>query len=129
MNHVIDPLSGWLAVLPRHMLLAEAEGSPMGGLLPLITMFLPLLLLWIFLLERPRRKQMAQREQMLKGIKKNDRVLTNSGIYGVVTNVQTDVNEITIRVDEASNTKLRMTLGSIDRILSSDTSDKPEATN
>ncbi|HWB01115.1 MAG TPA: preprotein translocase subunit YajC [Pirellulales bacterium] len=111
------------------VLLAQApEASPLGGLLPMITMFLPLLLLWIFVLERPRRKQMAQRQDMLRGIKKNDRVLTTSGIFGVVTNVQTDTNEVTVRVDETSNTKLRMTLSSIERILDSDTPDKQEST-
>jgi preprotein translocase subunit YajC len=54
---------------------------------------------------------------MLKTIKKNDRVITVGGIYGVVANVHREVDEVTIKVDESTNTKLRMTLGSISRVL------------
>ncbi len=116
-----------MILIKQLSLLAQAgDGSPLGGLMPLLTMFLPLLLLWIFLLERPRRKQIAQRDLMLRGIKKNDRVLTSSGIYGVVTSVQADSNEVTVRVDETTNTKLRMTLASIDRILGSDAPEKQD---
>ena len=50
-------------------------------------------------------------------MKKNDRVLTASGIYGVVTNVHREANEVTVRVDEATNAKLRMTLSSIAEVL------------
>jgi len=54
---------------------------------------------------------------MLAAVKKNDRVVTIGGIYGVVTNVQREQDEVTIKVDEATNTKLRVTLGSIARII------------
>ncbi len=110
------------------LLAQDAAPSPLGGMLSLVTMFLPLALLWFLLLERPRQKQLALRKQMLQAIKKNDRVLTTGGIYGVVTNVQLDSNEITIRVDETSNAKLRVTLGSIERILGDETSEKQEPT-
>ena len=53
----------------------------------------------------------------LAAVKKNDRVLTAVGIYGVVTNVHREANEITIKVDEATNAKLRMTLSSIAEVL------------
>ena len=55
--------------------------------------------------------------RLLAAVKKNDRVLTTGGIYGVVTNVHREANEVTIKVDEATNTKLRMTLGSIAQVL------------
>jgi preprotein translocase subunit YajC len=58
---------------------------------------------------------------MLAGLKKNDRVITSSGIYGVVTSVQADADEVTIRVDEASNAKLRLTLSAIARVLGDET--------
>ena len=44
-------------------------------------------------------------------------MVTIGGIYGVVTNVHREADEVTIKVDEATNTKLRMTLGSIARVL------------
>ena len=57
---------------------------------------------------------------MLAAMKKNDRVITAGGIYGVVTNVHQEADEVTIKVDEATNTKLRVTLSSIARILGDD---------
>jgi preprotein translocase subunit YajC len=61
---------------------------------------------------------------MLSGVKKNDRVVTIGGVYGVVTNVNRDADEVTIRVDESTNTKLRVTLSSVARILGDETSDE-----
>ena len=55
---------------------------------------------------------------MLEAVNKNDRVVTIGGIYGVVANVNKEANEVTVKVDEATNTKLRLTLGSIARVLS-----------
>ena len=60
---------------------------------------------------------------MLEAVKKNDRVITAGGIYGVVTNVHREADEVTIKVDEATNTKLRLTLSSITRVLG----DEPSA--
>ena len=107
------------------LLLAEAppkgaapqEGP--GGLLG--TPLLPMLLIfgvfiYMFVL-RPQNKERSRRELLLAAVKKNDRVLTASGIYGVVTNVHREANEITIKVDEATNAKLRMTLSSIAEVL------------
>ena len=60
-------------------------------------------------------------------LKKNDHVLLNCGIFGVVTNVRPDSDEVTIRVDESSNTKLRITRGSIARVIVDDSSAPAES--
>jgi preprotein translocase subunit YajC len=54
---------------------------------------------------------------MLGALKKNDRVVTVGGMYGVVTNVHFEADEVTLKVDESNNTKIRVTLGSIARVL------------
>jgi preprotein translocase subunit YajC len=79
-------------------------------------MILIALLFW-FLFLRPQRKEQQQRQSMISNMKKNDRVVTVGGIYGVVTNVHREADEVTIKVDEATNTKLRVTLGSISRVM------------
>ena len=61
---------------------------------------------------------------MLGALKKNDRVVTVGGIYGWVTNVHREADEVTIRVDEATNTKLRITLGSVARVLGAEAMEK-----
>jgi preprotein translocase subunit YajC len=45
---------------------------------------------------------------MLENLKKNDRVITVGGIYGVVVNVAKGSEDITIRVDDGNNTRLRV---------------------
>jgi len=82
--------------------------------------YLPLVmigLLFFFMILRPQQREQQRRDSLLKAIKKNDRVLTTGGIFGVVTNVQTEVNEVTIRVDEKNDTKIRLQLSSIARVL------------
>lgn len=105
----------WLTELA---LLAK-ENATDGG-----SSWLVVLMPWIFigllfylLLVRPQQRERARRQQMLAAVKKNDRVLTAGGIYGVVTNVHAEADEVTVKVDEATNTKLRMTLSSVTRVL------------
>ncbi len=81
-------------------------------------MFLIIAVLFLyFFMIKPQRRDQARREAMMAGLKKNDRVLTAGGVYGVVLNVHREANEVTIRVDEATNAKLRVTLSSITQVL------------
>jgi len=75
-----------------------------------------------FMILRPQRREQKSRKDMLSNLKKNDRVITAGGIYGVVTNVRNDSDEVTIKVDEATNSKLRLTLSSISRVVSAESS-------
>jgi preprotein translocase subunit YajC len=59
---------------------------------------------------------------MLSNLKKNDRVVTVGGIYGVVSNVHREADEVTLKVDESTNTKLRVTMASIARVLATEDS-------
>ena len=110
--------------LTNLVLFAEKPPADVPPVSPLIT-WGPLILigfLFYFLLMRPQKKEQARRRMMLSGIKKNDRVVTAGGIYGVVTNVRAEDDEVTIKVDETTNTKLRVTLSSIGRVLGEESS-------
>ena len=94
------------------------------------SLLLPMLaigFLFYFLLIRPQRQEQRRRQAMLGGVKKNDRVVTVGGIYGVVTNVHREADEVTIKVDETTNTKLRVTLASIARIMGDEPSGGPSS--
>lgn len=101
-------------------LLAEGDAaapSPFGGILPL----LPLIVVaFIFIVWRPQKRERMLFESMLKSLKKNDRILTTGGMYGVVVNVQPEANELTIRIDETNNTKVRILLTSVAKVLGGD---------
>jgi preprotein translocase subunit YajC len=107
-----------------------AEDAPAGGgdagpaaFLPSLIPFLAIFVIFYFLLLRPQKKEQSRRRDMLAAIQKNDRVVTIGGIYGVVTNVNRDADEVTVRVDETTNTKLKMTLSSISQVLGGESSD------
>ena len=102
-------------------LLAEGEGGALGGALgPMVTLVLPLVVLYYFIILRPQRNTEKSHKTLLANLKKNDRVVTIGGIYGVVVNVQRESDEVTIKVDESTNTKLRFTFNAIARVIADD---------
>jgi preprotein translocase subunit YajC len=79
--------------------------------------FVPIGILFWLLLWRPQKAEQARRMAMLREVKPNDHVVTAGGIHGVVTNVHREADIVTIKVDEGSNTKLRVSLGAIARVM------------
>ncbi|MBX3351701.1 MAG: preprotein translocase subunit YajC [Phycisphaeraceae bacterium] len=67
------------------------------------------------------RKQKKQREQLLNSIARHDRVQTVGGIIGTVAEVRDD--EIVLKVDEATNTKLRVARSAISAVLKKSAAD------
>ncbi len=110
------------------LLLAQAGGGAGGGngggqpnsgnaLLSFLPMIVIVAAFFYFIIFLPTKRERARQAALLDSIKKNDRVLTTSGIYGVVTNVSKESNEVTLRIDENTNAKLRVTLNAIAQIL------------
>ncbi len=100
------------------LLLAEGE-APGPGLLS----FLPLVamaLLAYFVFVVPQRTKDKNFQNMLKGLKENDRVITTGGLHGVGTNIQRDAGRLTLRVDESNGTKIRVALWAIDSVVTDD---------
>ncbi|MHB8899816.1 MAG: preprotein translocase subunit YajC [Thermoguttaceae bacterium] len=108
-----------LGLTQSGVLLAQGQGSDITSML---LMLLPIFVLFYLLMIRPQRREQNERQTMLGNMKKNDRVVTVGGILGVVTNVDRDKKEVTIKVDETSGTKLRMTLNSIARVVADESS-------
>jgi preprotein translocase subunit YajC len=67
------------------------------------------------LLFRPEREKQRRQQELLAGLKKNDRVLTAAGIYGTVANVDRGADRVTLKVDDTA--KLTVTLASIAKVL------------
>jgi preprotein translocase subunit YajC len=117
----LSPSDFYLAVL-----LGGETANPSGGML---TMLMPLLLigvLFYFMLIRPEKRKQSEVARMQQNLKKNDRVVTIGGIIGVVVNAAQGSDEVTIRVDENSNTRVRVLRSAVSRILSSEKAEKGE---
>ena len=108
-------------------LLFADDGAAQPGLgTPVLMMsLLMIFFLYMWIVQRPAlKKEQESRQSMLKNLKKNDRVLTTGGIYGVVTNVQLDSDEITLRIDESNSTKIKVLPSAIQRVVSDDAGGK-----
>jgi preprotein translocase subunit YajC len=87
---------------------------------PLPLQLLPLVAIGIaayLLLFRPERERVRKQQAMLGNLKKNDRVVTSSGIYGTVAAVDRENDRVTLRIDESANVKLTVTLASVGRLV------------
>ena len=85
--------------------------APGGGFTQLIMMVGFMFFIFYFIVIRPQRQRERERLEMLSRIKKNDRVLTSGGIYGVVMNVKDD--EVSLRIDDGNNVRVRCTRASV----------------
>ena len=86
--------------------------NPWMQMLPFILIFV---VMYLFLFRGPKKKQ-AEHKKMLSSLQKNDRVRTIGGILGTVIDIKDD--EVTLKVDESNNTKIKVTTGSIGTVLS-----------
>lgn len=95
---------------------AQEAPAPLQLLLTYLPMALVVLAAWM-MLYRPERERMRRHQELLAALKKNDRVVTTSGIYGTVANVDREADRVSLRVDEAGNVKIAVTLASIAKVL------------
>jgi preprotein translocase subunit YajC len=96
---------------------AQAAGdgaSSYGSLL----MFLPILVVFYFFLIRPQQQKAKQQKQMLEGLRRGDRIVTNGGIIGTIAKVVSDT-EVTVDISE--DVRVRVMRSMISQVLA-----KPE---
>jgi preprotein translocase subunit YajC len=106
-------LTASMAGLPWLLAQGQEGGSPWG----MMPAFLVIGVLFYLMLIRPQRREQQQRQAMIEAIKKNDRVVTVGGMYGVVSNVRKELDQVYLTVDEKNGTVVRVTMGSIARVL------------
>ena len=91
--------------------------NPLGSYGNLIFLGVMFLLMYMILFRGPRKKQQKQK-QMMQALAKNDKVQTIGGIIGTVVDIKD--NEVTLKVDESNNTKIKILRSAIGKNLSKD---------
>ena len=87
-------------------LLAQAPGASPAGPNPLAS-FVPIILIFVimyFLLFRPQMKRQKEQARLVSALKTGDRVVTGSGIHGLISNVK----ERTVILKIADNVKIEI---------------------
>ena len=91
--------------------------NPMSGLFP-IALMLGLVVFMLLSARSQKKREQREKESMYSRMAKNDRVLTIGGIIGTVMSVKD--NEVVLKVDETTNTKMTFLKTSVQRILADD---------
>ena len=114
------------SALSATVLAQAGQPRPQPGGLELLPTYLPMLLIvlvaWL-LLYRPERELQRRQQDLLAALKKNDRVVAAAGIYGIVANVDRENDRVTLKVDEAANVKITVTLSSVSKVLAATADD------
>jgi len=81
------------------------QGSPLS----LLTLLVPLFIVWYFLIIRPTKKQQERKNAMIAALKKGDRVVTSGGIFGTVAAVEDQA----LLLKVAENVKIKVAKSAI----------------
>jgi preprotein translocase subunit YajC len=100
------------------IVLAQAQtGSPApvpgGGI---GSFFVPLIFIFVimyFVMIRPQKKRQDQQQKLIASLKSGDRVVTNGGIHGLISNVK----ESTVLLKVADNVKIEVDKSAITNVL------------
>ncbi len=82
-----------------------AQGGQGGGseqLIMTLVMFGAIILIMYFLMIRPQQKRQKEHQSMLESLKRGDKIITNAGIHGTITDI--DGNTYVIQI--ADNVKI-----------------------
>ncbi len=84
---------------------AGSGSSPLVTLAPIVIMFV----IFYFLLIRPQQKQARKHTDFIRSLKAGDRVVTSSGIHGIVRGL----TDTTVTLEIADDVRIKITRGSI----------------
>src|SRR5262249_26098277 len=103
----------WFPLLAQD---AQQQGAPgIAFYVPIIV-----LVLMLFLFMRAQSRQRRELQKALTVLKKNDKVVTSGGLLGVVVAIKENEDEVTLKTDDASNTRVRVLKSSIVKITTGD---------
>jgi preprotein translocase subunit YajC len=109
--------NGSTATKPLDEKTQQTGPSPWLNILFIVVIFVVMYFMFI----RGPKKQQQQQQEMIRSLQKNDRVRTVGGIIGTVVDVKDEY--VTLKIDEASNTKIRVVPQAISKNLAPDTKD------
>lgn len=96
------------------LLMSAPQGGGEGGAGTMLVQFVPIILIFVIfylLLIRPQQKKQKEHKQLLAALKKGDKVVTNSGMFGVISSINEEKNLVVLRV--ADDVKLEFMKSSI----------------
>lgn len=93
------------------------------------TSMIPMALIFVvmyFLLIRPQNKRRKEQENLVSGVKKGEEVLTTSGIFGIITQINESDNTVMLKI--SNDTEIKVLKNTIADITSRVVKDKKPIT-
>jgi preprotein translocase subunit YajC len=88
-----------------------AEGGP--SFMTSIIFIVLLFVIFYFLMIRPQQKKQKQHQDMVKSLRKGDKIITNGGVYGIVS----DVKEHMVVLKISENVKIELVKNAVATIV------------
>jgi preprotein translocase subunit YajC len=96
------------------------SGSGGGAVVTQLLFFAAIFAIFYFLLIRPQQKQKADRQRMLAGLKRGDRVVTTGGLHGTIIGL----TEHTVSLRVADQVKLEFDRSAVGRVATAGSAEK-----
>lgn len=93
---------------------APASPGPGGGLLSILP-FVFIFVIMYYVMLRPQMRRQKEAARLVSALKTGDRVVTSSGIHGLISNVK----DTTVIVKVADNVKLEMEKTAVTNVVKS----------
>jgi len=108
MNMNISSLNLFLAMAPQPSATGQ-QPDPKAQLISTLGMFAIMGVMFYFVLIRPQQKRAKEQAKLIEAIKPGDKIITNSGIVGVVVSIKENI--VTIRSADAKMDVLKSAVG------------------
>jgi len=85
------------------IILMAGQPSGEGGAGSMLVSLAPLVLIFVIfylLLIRPQQKKQKEHQRLLGALKKGDKVVTNSGMFGVISSINEEKNIVVLKVSD-----------------------------
>lgn len=92
---------------------SQGGGDATSGLLSTFIMFVAIILIFYFFIIRPQRKRQLEHQKLIESLKKGDRVVLASGIYGTVS----EIEDSTILLQIADNVRIKVDKNSVANVI------------
>ncbi len=104
-NIILSSIAASFALITPAWAAGAPANNAMAQLLPLIL----IMVVFYFFLIRPQQKRAKEHTNMVESLKKGDKVVTNGGIYGTITDIKEDI----LKLEIADNVRIKIQRDSI----------------
>lgn len=95
--------------------MAPQGGQGGGSMVSTIVMFSLIILIFYFMILRPQQKRQKERQKLLEGVKKGDKITTIGGLHATILGLE----EKTVLIQIADNVKVKIEKSAISNVLRS----------